>query len=51
MIVHGEKDVQVGVSHAVRLSEALRERGIAHELGIYPGLGHVFPQAEDSRAL
>lgn len=51
MIVHGEKDEQVGVSHAVRLSEALLERKIAHELRIYPGLGHVFPKDEDKRAL
>lgn len=40
-IVHGEKDRLVPVAGVQRFCERLRERAVACELTVFPGLGHV----------
>ncbi len=42
LILHGDADEIVPVQEAYRLQELLEKKGIAHEIKIYPGLGHGF---------
>jgi carboxymethylenebutenolidase len=41
LILHGEADRVVPVSEARKLQAALAERGLPHEVMIYPGEGHI----------
>lgn len=41
LILHGEADRIVPVSEARKLQTALAERGLPHEVKIYPGEGHI----------
>lgn len=50
-IVHGTKDEQVSVEHAHRLIEILKRQRKMVKYSLYDGLGHVFPEKEDSEAL
>lgn len=40
LILHGGKDVVVNVSQSKLLAEKLRQKGVKHELFIYPNEGH-----------
>lgn len=51
LIIHGADDRLVGVEHAYRLAEALREAGKSYTLRIYEGLGHLFPPMEREKAV
>jgi len=42
LILHGEADPTVPVSEAHNLQRLLAEKGIPHEIKIYPGAGHGF---------
>jgi carboxymethylenebutenolidase len=42
LILHGDADNTVPVAEARRLDTLLSERGVPHEVKIYPGAGHVF---------
>jgi dienelactone hydrolase len=42
LILHGEADPTVPVSEAHNLQRLLEEKGIPHEIKIYPGAGHGF---------
>jgi dienelactone hydrolase len=42
LILHGEADPTVPVSEAHNLQQLLSEKGIPHEIKIYPGAGHGF---------
>jgi dienelactone hydrolase len=42
LILHGEADPTVPVSEAHNLQRLLEEKGIPHEMKIYPGAGHGF---------
>jgi carboxymethylenebutenolidase len=42
LILHGEADPTVPVQEAHRLQRMLENRGIPHEMHIYPGVGHGF---------
>lgn len=41
LLLHGDADEAVDVSHSIRLDEALQEAGCEHELVIYPGGNHA----------
>ena len=41
LVLHGEADRIVPVSHARRLESLLQEAGTPHEVQLYPGQGHV----------
>jgi carboxymethylenebutenolidase len=47
LILHGDADTTVPVSEARRLDALLTERGVTHEVKVYPGGGHVF-DADDT---
>lgn len=51
MIVHGTNDMQVSVSHARKLAEALERAGKDYAMELYAGLEHRFPKEDDERAL
>lgn len=51
MIVHGTNDMQVSVSHARKLAEALERAGKDYAMELYEGLEHRFPKENDERAL
>lgn len=51
MIVHGMNDMQVSVSHARKLAEALERAGKDYAMELYEGLEHRFPREDDERAL
>ncbi|MBP1156706.1 MULTISPECIES: prolyl oligopeptidase family serine peptidase [unclassified Paenibacillus] len=51
MIVHGMNDMQVSVSHARKLAEALEREGKDYAMELYEGLEHRFPKEDDERAL
>jgi acetyl esterase/lipase len=40
LILHGGRDVVVDVSQSRLLAEKLKEKGVAHELHVYPSEGH-----------
>jgi dienelactone hydrolase len=42
LILHGEDDPTVPVSEAHNLQRLLEEKGVPHEIKIYPGAGHGF---------
>jgi carboxymethylenebutenolidase len=42
LILHGEADPTVPVTEAHNLQQLLEEKGIPHEIKIYPGAGHGF---------
>jgi carboxymethylenebutenolidase len=42
LILHGEADPTIPVSEAYNLQRLLEEKGIPHEIKIYPGVGHGF---------
>lgn len=42
LILHGEADPTVPVSEAHNLQRLLEEKGVPHEIKIYPGAGHGF---------
>lgn len=43
LIMHGTNDIQVDVSHAKKLHQALKEAGKDTELRLYHGFGHHLP--------
>lgn len=45
LILHGEIDPIIPVAEAYHLQEVLKRKGIAHEIQIYPGVGHGFDGA------
>jgi acetyl esterase/lipase len=49
LLVHGEADQTVNVSHTRRLAAAMREKGVAVELHLVPGRKHVDTVAALSR--
>ena len=51
LILHGDADFTVPVSHAYALAEALSAAGLPHEMQIYPGQGHVFSGSAERDAL
>lgn len=51
LIIHGTKDVQVGVEHSYLLARYLSEAGKLHTLRIYEGEGHFFQQDVYRQAL
>lgn len=46
LVVHGAEDVNVPVSQAELLRDALVEHGVEHELVVYEGEGHVIEGVE-----
>jgi len=42
LILHGENDQTVPVQEAYHLQHLLEQKGIEHEMQIYPGVGHGF---------
>ena len=42
LILHGEQDKTVPVAEAYHLQQLLEKKHIAHEMQIYPGVGHGF---------
>ncbi len=46
----GDQDAGVGMHNVAALQRALRERGVAYEQVIYPGVGHGFLAAQPSDA-
>lgn len=49
LIVHGEQDECVPVNQAYAFYRALRERGVATELAVYPREGHGFRERDHLR--
>ncbi len=49
LIVHGESDESVPVNQAYAFYRALRERGVATELAVYPREGHGLRERDHSR--
>lgn len=47
LLLHGDADERVDVSHSVRLAEKLAESGKVHELVIYPGGKHALVRQWD----
>jgi carboxymethylenebutenolidase len=43
LILHGEADATIPVEEAYQLRELLEKKQIPHEMQIYPGIGHGFP--------
>jgi carboxymethylenebutenolidase len=50
LILHGEADPIVPVSHARTLESLLKRLGVPHETAIYPGQGHGFYGAAQADA-
>ncbi len=51
LIVHGTKDEQVSVNHAIKLAEALKEAHKDYTIRLFEDLGHVFPPDQDEVAM
>lgn len=50
LLLHGDADTLVPISHSVRIFDVLREEGITSEFITYPGQGHGFVGEDAERA-
>jgi dipeptidyl aminopeptidase/acylaminoacyl peptidase len=46
LLIHGDADELVNISHSVRMQEALERAGVVHEFVTIPGGDHGFRNAE-----
>ena len=51
LVLHGDKDHVVPVSEAYKLQEALKRRGVSHQVEIFHGETHWFSQSAQPRLL
>jgi len=50
LLIHGDKDELVPISHSQRFHEAMQKVGAASELIVMPGAAHGFPGAQGQQA-